>query len=306
MYLRVSVTDRCNLRCTYCLPEDARFSDSRAAPEEIDALMGAVCAAVPVSKIRLTGGEPTLSPDLERHVRAAAWLVPTVGLTSNGVLLEQRLADLRDAGLNRLNISLDAADPAGFQRATRRDRFAAVLGSIRQARKLGFDPLKINAVAMSGIDPTALARLAVAEGVHLRFIELMDIGEAHNGWESRHVGAATIQERLRSDGLRIHEAPECDEPTSRVWHIEGVDPHRTTLGFITTVSAPFCSTCDRIRLDSRGRLHTCLFDEAGVDLLSWLRAGDEHGLVELIRRTVAGKAPPPRFRREGAMAAIGG
>ncbi|MCK6487755.1 MAG: radical SAM protein [Planctomycetes bacterium] len=306
MYLRVSVTDRCNLRCTYCLPERARFAPDPAAPDEIDRLMAAVCAAAGVRKIRITGGEPTLAPALLQHIRTAAWLVPTVGMTSNGVLLAGMAGELRAAGLGRLNISLDAADAAGFRRATRRDRFAQVVEGIRAARAAGFAPLKLNAVATTDTDAPALARFAIAEGVHLRFIELMDIGEAHTGWAGRHVASAALRDRLAAAGLALREEPERDEPTSRVWTIPGVDPARTTLGFITTVSDPFCATCDRIRLSSRGRLHTCLFDERGTDLLAPLRAGDLAGLDAAIRRAVAAKAPPAHFRREGVMAGIGG
>jgi GTP 3',8-cyclase len=306
MYLRVSVTDRCNLRCTYCLPEDAHFAPARATPAEIDALMGAICAAVPVHKIRITGGEPTLSPHLLQHVRTAAWLVPTVGMTSNGVVLEQQLPGLREAGLNRLNISLDSADAEGFARSTRRDRFASVLAAVRAAKVAGFTPLKLNAVATNDTDAPALARLAIREGVHLRFIELMDIGVSQADWSIRHVPSTLLQDQLRAGGLAISESVDRDEPTSRVWTIAGVDPGMTTIGFITTVSEPFCATCDRLRLTSQGRLHTCLFDERGTDLLGDLRTGDLDGLAALIRRVVGAKAPPPRFRRDGVMAAIGG
>jgi cyclic pyranopterin phosphate synthase len=306
MYLRVSITDRCNLRCTYCLPEAAHFAPSSASADELDRLIGAVCSAVPVGKIRITGGEPTLSPHLLQHVRTAAWLVPVVGMTTNGVLTESLLPELREAGLGRLNISLDAADAEGFQRATRRDRFAAVLGTIRTAKQAGFTPLKLNAVATVDTDPVALARFALDEGVHLRFIELMDIGEAHAGWAARHVSATILQERLRAGGIAIAESVERDEPTSRVWTVAGADPARTTLGFITTVSDPFCATCDRIRLTSQGRLHTCLFDAQGTDLLGLLRADDLAGLDAAIRRAVGAKAPPPRFQRTAVMAAIGG
>jgi GTP 3',8-cyclase len=306
MYLRVSITDRCNLRCTYCLPEDARFAASSLTPDELDRLVGAVCAAVPVHKIRITGGEPTLNPHLARHVRSAAWLVPTVGMTSNGVLLERLLPELREAGLTRLNISLDAADAAGFARSTRRDRFAEVVGGIRAAVRAGFTPLKINAVATADTDPVALARFAVAEGVHLRFIELMDIGEAHADWVARHAAAPHLRAQLAAAGIDLVEACERDEPTSRVWTIAGVEPQRTTLGFITTVSDPFCATCDRIRLTSHGKLHTCLFDERGTDLIGLLRADDLDGLTARIRTAVGAKAPPAHFRRHGVMAGIGG
>ncbi|MBN8523978.1 MAG: radical SAM protein [Planctomycetes bacterium] len=306
MYLRVSVTDRCNLRCTYCLPEDARFAPSRATAEELDRLMAAVCASAPVTKIRLTGGEPTICPSLLQHIRTAAWLVPTVGMTTNGVALERLLPELRNAGLTRLNISLDAADADGFRRAARHDHFMAVLASIRAARRTGFTPLKLNAVATMDTDPAALARLAIAEGAHLRFIELMDIGIAHADWSERHITAEVLRERLASAGLAITEDSDRDEPTSRVWTVDGVDPSATTLGFITTVTNPFCATCDRIRLTSQGRLHTCLFDERGTDLLPLLRAGNLAGLDIAIRRAIGAKAPPLRFQRSGMMAGIGG
>lgn len=306
MYLRVSVTDRCNLRCTYCLPESARFAESAISADELDRLMAAVCAAVPVHKIRLTGGEPTLDPNLIQHVRTAAWLAPVVGLTTNGVLLQRLLPELQAVGLNRLNISLDAADAAGFQRSTRRDRFGEVAASIRAAVRAGFAPLKVNAVATVDTDPVALARFALDYGIHLRFIELMDIGIAHADWQERHITSAALRERLRLGGVTIAEAPARDEPTSRVWTLPGIDPARTTLGFITTVTDPFCATCDRIRLTSQGRLHTCLFDERGTDLITPLRAGDLDGLTATIRRAIASKAPPERFQRVGVMAAIGG
>ncbi len=306
MYLRVSITDRCNLRCTYCLAEDARFAPSRATVEELDRLMAAVVAAAGVTKIRLTGGEPTLAPGLVQHLRTAAWLVPTVGLTTNGVLLEGLVGDLVAAGLSRLNVSLDAADAEGFRRATRRDRFAAVVAGIRAAKRTGLSPLKVNAVATIDTDAPALVRFAIEEGVHLRFIELMDIGEAHATWAERHVPSAVLQEQLFAAGFSLTETPERDDPTSRVWTIAGIDPAVTSLGFITTVSDPFCATCDRLRLSSQGRLFTCLFDEVGTDLLTPLRLGDLTGLDQAIRQAVATKAPPATFQRTAVMAAIGG
>ena len=216
------------------------------------------------------------------------------------------VAELVAAGLSRLNISLDAADAEGFRRATRRDRFAQVVAGIRAAKRAGLTPLKVNAVATVDTDAPALVRFAIEEGVHLRFIELMDIGEAHSTWAERHVASAVLQERLFAAGYSLIETPERDDPTSRVWTVAGVDPAVTSLGFITTVSDPFCATCDRLRLSSQGRLHTCLFDEAGTDLLTPLRAGDLTGLDQAVRHAVATKAPPAQFQRTAVMAAIGG
>lgn len=305
MYLRVSLTDRCNLRCTYCLDEDVHFAPERLASSELQRLIAAVTAAAGVHKIRLTGGEPTLNPDLPAFVRAARWLVPTVGLTTNGVLLEPLLPELREAGLTKLNISLDAADAEGFARFTRRDRFAAVLSAMRAARRLGFAPLKINAVATTETDAPALVRFALAEGVHLRFIELMDIGVVHGRWEQRYRSSASLIEAITSAGITLSAEPERDDPTSRVHTISGIDPATSTVGFITTVSDPFCATCDRIRLTSLGRLHTCLFDNVGTDLVGFLRREDEAGLFAAIRAAVAAKVPAGN-QREGVMASIGG
>jgi cyclic pyranopterin phosphate synthase len=306
MYLRVSITDRCNLRCVYCLPEDARFATSRASASELDALMGLVSGAVGVRKIRITGGEPTLCDDLVAHVRRARALVGVVGMTTNGVLLEPLLPALAEAGLNRINISLDALDAAGFRRFARRDGLDKVLRAIRAARRLGFDPVKINAVAMPATDYAALVRFAAWEGVHLRFIELMAIGEARPFQAAAYVPAEEMRRRIAAAGITLDERPDRDEPTSRVWAVPGTDVRESSVGFITTVSAPFCATCDRLRLSSQGRLHTCLMDDHGHDLLTPLRQGDHAGVIAATRAAVAGKRPPARFERIGVMAAIGG
>lgn len=306
MYLRVSVTDRCNLRCVYCLPESARFATEHAASSEVHTLMGLIHRAVGVDKIRVTGGEPTLAPDLLDHVRAARAIAPTVGMTTNGVLLAPLLPALRDAGLNRLNISLDAVDAAGFRRFARRDGLDAVVTAIRTARRLGFTPLKVNAVAMGDTDVASLVRFAAFEGVHLRFIELMAIGEARTWQQRAYLPAETIRERLYAAGISLVERTDRDEPTSRVWQIDGSTVEDCSVGFITTVSAPFCATCDRLRLSSQGRLFTCLMDNSGHDLLSPLRAGDEDAVIAIIRAAVAGKRPPAIFQRYESMAAIGG
>jgi cyclic pyranopterin phosphate synthase len=306
MYLRVSITDRCNLRCVYCLPEDARFASSRASASELDSMATLVAAAVPVRKIRITGGEPTLCDDLVGHVRHARSLVDVVGMTTNGVLLDAQLPALRDAGLNRLNISLDALTAESFRRFSRRDGLDRVVRAIRSARRLGFTPLKINAVAMPGTDYAALVRFAAWEGVHLRFIELMAIGEARPFQAAAYVPADEMRRRIAAAGITLSERQDRDEPTARVWEIHGSDIADSSVGFITTVSAPFCATCDRLRLSSQGRLHTCLMDDHGHDLLTPLRAGDEAAVIATVRAAIARKAPPARFERVGVMASIGG
>ncbi len=306
MYLRVSLTDRCNLRCVYCLPADARFEDGRATDAELMRLTALVCRAAGVRKIRLTGGEPTLCPALADHVRHARSLVDTVGLTTNGVLLEPLLPSLRDAGLNRLNISLDAIDATGFERLARREGLDRVVSSIRAAKRAGFSPVKINAVAMQLTDYPSMVRFAAWEGVHLRFIELMAIGEARPFQPREHVSAGEMRQRIAVAGIALSEARERDEPTSRVWTIDGQDPMDCSVGFITTVSAPFCATCDRLRLSSRGKLHTCLMDDHGHDLLADLRRGDDDAVLATVRHAVGMKRPPALMERIGVMAGIGG
>jgi cyclic pyranopterin phosphate synthase len=305
-YLRLSITDRCNLRCVYCLPEDARFAPSRASAAELMRLSELVSRAVPVRKVRITGGEPTLSDDLVAHVRHARTLAGEVGLTSNGVLLEPLLPALREAGLAKVNISLDALDAESFRRFSRRDGLERVVASIRAAKRLGFAPVKVNAVAMRATDYAALVRFAAWEGIHLRFIELMAIGEARSLRRDDYVAADEMRRRIFDAGISLTERVDRDEPTARVWAIDGHDADECSVGFITTVSAPFCATCDRIRLSSQGRFFTCLMDNQGVDLLAPLRAGDEDAVVERAREAVARKAPPTEFVRHEVMAAIGG
>ncbi len=306
MYLRVSLTDRCNLRCLYCLPEQAQFATTRATSAELRRLTALIWAAAGVKKIRLTGGEPTLCDDLPEFVAHARSLVNVVGMTTNGVLLEPMLPALQAAGLTRLNISLDAIDAENFRRFSRRDGLDRVLSSIRAARRFGFNPLKINAVAMPDTDYAMLTKFAAWEGVHLRFIELMAIGEARSFQPRAHVSADVMRQRIFDAGVRLTERVDLDEPTSRVWAIDDNDPANCSVGFITTVSQPFCATCDRLRLSSQGRLFTCLMDNSGHDLLTALRAGDEDGVKTTVVAAVRGKKPPASFVRHDNMASIGG
>jgi len=309
MYLRVSVTDRCNLRCRYCLPEGACFAAERLHADELQRLMALVVESAAVHKIRFTGGEPALCRELVDHVRCASELVPTVGLTSNGTLLAPLLPALRRAGLQRLNLSLDAVDEAGFRAVTRRGGVQRVLDCVARARQAGFTPLKLNCVAQRDSDFPALVRYAIRQGAHIRFIELMAVGEARHRYRDNFITASGIRERLAAAGIELHEDVARDEPTSRVWRIGRIgriDHAHSTVGFITTVSNPFCGSCDRLRLTSRGRLYTCLFDERGHDLAAALRQGGDEGVRATVRAAVRGKRPPAHFERRQVMAAIGG
>jgi cyclic pyranopterin phosphate synthase len=306
-YLRVSLTDRCNLRCKYCLPEDARFAPDRASGAELRQLTSLIHTAEPLHKIRLTGGEPTLAPDLLEHLRHARSLVgANVGLTTNGVGVADRLHSYQQAGMNFCNISIDAADAADFAAMTRRDQFSSVVASIRAAAELDGVMVKLNAVAIKGFTkPGALLQFAIDHHAHLRFIEVMAIGPGNDLKTDAWYGAADIQTQLWNEGWSLTATPHRDEATSRVWQIDRVDPQKTTLGFITTSSEPFCGTCDRLRLSSQGTLHTCLFDERGIDLLTPLRAGQEDNVIALVQAAVQAKRPhTPQIKM--VMASIGG
>ncbi len=305
-YLRVSLTDRCNLRCTYCLPEDARFTPNRASTDEIKRLMALIHDSVGVYKIRLTGGEPTLHPDLLQFVEHSRSICDIVGMTSNGILLSEQLADLKAAGLQRINISLDSNNAEGFQAFTRREGFDKVIQSIRTAKKLHYAPVKVNTVAMQNVDFKAMIDLAQWEQFHLRFIELMAIGEALPWQAQAYICSADIRQRLSEQGVDLEEAQGLDEATARIWTLPGSDPLDCSIGFITTSSDPFCSTCDRIRLSSHGKLFNCLMDNTGMDLLEPLRQGDEAEVMRRIQEWVGAKKAPEHFIRYENMAAIGG
>lgn len=305
-YLRVSLTDRCNLRCTYCLPENVRFAPERASSDELQQLIELIHETVGVYKIRITGGEPTLHPDLTELVRHARTVTDLIGMTSNGILLSEQLPALKAAGLQRINISLDTDNPHDFKRLTRRDGFEQVIKAIRTAKTLGFAPVKVNCVAMQQTDFQAMVQLAQWEQFHLRFIELMAIGEALPWQQKAYIDAAAIRQRLEHQGLQLHEARHLDEATARIWTVPDLDPIDCSVGFITTTSAPFCSTCDRLRLSSNGKLFNCLMDNCGVDLLDPLRAGDLSEVRQRIQHWCGAKTAPEHFIRYENMAAIGG
>ncbi len=305
-YLRVSLTDRCNLRCTYCLPEQVRFAPNRASTDEVKQLMSLIHETVGVYKIRLTGGEPTLHADLIDFIKHARSICDLVGMTSNGILLAPLLTDLKQAGLQRINISLDTADSNEFKSLTRREGFEQVIESIREAKALNFSPVKVNCVAMQNTDFHGMVQLAQWEQFHLRFIELMAIGEALPWQKDAYIDADDIRQRLADQGTLLNKALNLDEATSRVWTIPDLDPMDCSIGFITTSSDPFCATCDRIRLSSHGKLFNCLMDNTGIDLLEPLRNNNIDEVRARISQWTGAKKAPEHFIRYENMAAIGG
>jgi cyclic pyranopterin phosphate synthase len=291
--LRISVTDRCNLRCTYCMPEDVVFLDRAELLtfEEIAHFVG-VAAPLGINKLRLTGGEPLLRRDLPRLVDLLARTpgIEDVGLTTNGLLLANHAQALYDAGLRRINISLDTLDPSRFREVSRRDGLEQVLAGIQEAKKVGFTPIKINAVVIRGVneqDVTPLTRFARENDFEMRFIEYMPIGA--EAWErSKVYFAHEILEQIEQQIAPLIPADNYDSraPAMEFQFVDG----RGRVGIIASVSRPFCMSCNRLRLTCEGRLRNCLFALSEVDIKPLLRERhDDVRLAETIRRNVLDK-----------------
>src|SRR5262245_23956664 len=290
--LRVSVTDRCNLRCTYCMPEDVTFLDRSELLtfEEITAFVR-VAATLGVDKVRLTGGEPLMRKDLHKLVRMLVAVpgIRDVGLTTNGILLAEQARGLFDAGLRRLNVSLDTLDAGRFHELARRDGLERVLAGLETAKRVGFHPIKVNAVAIRGFaeyDVVPLARYCRANGFEMRFIEYMPIGA--DVWERDKVYFAhEILDLLTREvgGLR----PANSDPTAPAVDFDYHDGGGR-VGIIASVSRPFCHHCNRLRLTADGKLRNCLFALDETDVKGLLRAGAPgDSLAAAIRASVWAK-----------------
>lgn len=292
--LRISVTDRCNLRCTYCMPEDVTFQTKHELLtfEEITQFVR-VAATLGVDKIRLTGGEPLMRRDLAKLVRMIVAIpgIVDVGLTTNGILLARQAAELFDAGLRRLNVSLDTLDPTRFHELTRRDGVDQVIDGLSTAQQVGFSPIKVNAVAIRGFiehDAVPLAKFCRENGYELRFIEYMPIGA--EAWERDKVFfAAELLDLLNREVAPLQVAANHD-PKAPALDYDYADG-RGRVGMIASVSRPFCASCNRIRLTADGKLRNCLFARNEVDVKAILRSShpDETELARIIRTNVAGK-----------------
>ncbi|MBY0522134.1 MAG: GTP 3',8-cyclase MoaA [Gemmataceae bacterium] len=291
--LRISVTDRCNLRCTYCMPEEVTFMD-RHELLSFEEIAHFVRAAVPlgIDKVRLTGGEPLMRRDMPRLVNLISKIdgIRDVGLTTNGILLADQAQALYDAGLRRINISLDALDPARFRELTRRDGLEKVIDGIFAAKRAGFQPVKINAVSIRGVtehEVVPLAKFAREHGLEMRFIEYMPIGADH--WERGKVYFAhEIMDTLEREVAPLVPAADYDPraPAMDFVYTDGGG----RVGIIASVSRPFCMSCNRIRLTSDGKLRNCLFALDEIDVKGLLRSGAPDGQIqEAIQRSVHSK-----------------
>jgi len=292
-YLRVSVTDRCNLRCIYCMPAEGVSLMSHSDVLSYEEIYHVVKAAAElgINKVRLTGGEPLVRAGLPELVRMLASIgtIDDIALTTNGTLLAHHAAELKQAGLQRVNISLDTLNPDKFRHITRCGHLEDTLRGIEAARVAGLDPIKINVVVMAGINDDELPDFAartVSEGWHVRFIELMPL----NGDEpvaSRLVSVGDMKRRLNPLGKMEPCRVSVGNGPAKYFRL----PDATgTIGFITPVTEHFCYQCNRLRLTADGKLRPCLLSEEEIDLREPLRIGVSSAeLKNLIEEAIARK-----------------
>jgi cyclic pyranopterin phosphate synthase len=293
--LRISVTDRCNIRCFYCMPaENVQFME-RSELLTFEEIERFVRVAVPLGlrKIRLTGGEPLVRRNLNILVQKLAAIegIDDIGLTTNGILLADQAVELRAAGLRRINVSLDALDPQKFEKITRRQGYEQVIAGIQAAQAAGFDPVKVNAVAVRGLTEDEIVpfgHFARQTGVEIRFIEFMPL-DADNAWQREKVlFAHEIVETLEREIMPLVPRPGQDPhaPASEFVFADGVGK----IGFISSVSRPFCMSCDRFRITADGKLRNCLFSLEETDVKTMLRSGaGDSEIAQAIRDSIAAK-----------------
>lgn len=295
-YLRISVTDRCNLRCVYCLPQEGlkwQPRENQLSAEEI-ARLTATMATAGVRRVRLTGGEPLVRPEIVEIVKCIASIpgIEEVSLTTNAMLLERFAQPLAEAGLKRVNISLDTLDADKFRRITRGGTIDRVWRGITAAEHAGLTPIKLNTVVVKGLNDDELpelARLTIENPWHVRFIELMPVGNAQDwgagfpGSTDRYLSVQEMQARLACFNLQPAIAPKGNGP-ARTFRIPGAVG---TVGFISPLGEHFCQTCNRLRLSADGFLRPCLLLDDEINVRDSLRAGKP--LLPLVERAVDAK-----------------
>ncbi|TCJ19738.1 GTP 3',8-cyclase MoaA [Rubrobacter taiwanensis] len=315
-YLRISVTDRCNFRCQYCMPEDIEFKDkSEILTLEEMLTFAEACLALGVTKVRVTGGEPLVR-------RNVVWLVSRlkalgfedVTMTTNGFLLKENLEALVEAGLDRINISLDTLKPEKFAFITRRNHFQKVWDAVMAALETPLSPVKLNAVAMRGINDdeiVEMAKLTLRYPMHVRFIELMPLNGDTDGkrFRSLFIPGREILERAQAELGDLHPVQK-EDPAAPAdeFKFRGAPG---TFGVITPVSEPFCARCSRLRLTADGKIHPCLLTDLDVDVKPAIRSEDPIPAIHEVLWEAARIKPPagvtlPEESRSRTMSQIGG
>ena len=319
--LRLYLTDKCDLRCTYCMPAEGLPwlpKPDLLTDDELVRLVRIGVSRLGIREVRLTGGEPLIRPNLTGPDGIVARLArlsprPEISLTTNAVALARLAEPLKAAGLDRVNISLDTLDPAVFKTLTRRDRHAAVLAGIEAAALTGLTPVKINTVLMRGIndhEAVSLLRWCLDHGYELRFIEQMPLDAQHHWDRAKMVAADEILDRLgRAFRLTPAAEPRGSAP-AETWLVDGGP---AVVGVIGSVTRPFCGDCDRVRLTADGQVRTCLFAREESDLRALLRGGaDDAKIAEswriamLGKKAAAGIGEPGFVQPDRPMSAIGG
>jgi len=293
-YLRVSITDRCNLRCIYCMPEEGInfIPHSEILTYEEMLRVVSLCALHGIRKVRLTGGEPLVRkgiiPFIERLCRIDG--LEEIALTTNGVLLKEYARPLRECGICRVNVSMDTLRPEKFRQITRRNYFDRIWEGIEEADSVGLSPIKINVVAMRGMNDDEIldfARLTYEKPLHVRFIEMMPFGERNIWTPKMFLSIDEILDRIKCLGsLRRVDSGPLDGPARR-YALEGA---KGEIGFIGALSHHFCDKCNRLRLTADGNLRGCLFSDNETDIKTALRQGKEDSyLLGLIKDTIINK-----------------
>jgi cyclic pyranopterin phosphate synthase len=316
--LRVSLTDRCNLRCTYCMPAEGLDwlpSDDLLTSDELGRLLTIAVTRLGITSVRFTGGEPLVSRHLEGAVAAATALRPRpeTAVTTNGIGLARRAAGLKAAGLDRVNVSLDTVDRERFARITRRDRLPDVLDGLAAAAEAGLSPVKVNAVLdpVTGLDDAvALLRFCLEHGYQLRIIEQMPLDAGHQWRRDRTIDAGRILAALRSHFDLTPDAEPRGSAPAELWRVDGGP---AVVGVIASVSQAFCGACDRTRLTADGQVRSCLFSREETDLRRLMRTGADDDAVEAAWRAAMWAKPaghgindPAFVQPARPMSAIGG
>jgi cyclic pyranopterin phosphate synthase len=322
--LRVSLTDRCNLRCTYCMPvEGLPWLPSSAVltDDEVIRLVRVAVERLGVGEVRFTGGEPLIRPGLAKIVAASAALSPrpSLSLTTNGIGLDKLARPLREAGLDRVNVSLDTLDAERFERLAHRRRLPDVLAGLTAARAAGLTPVKLNSVLMRGInedEAPALLRFALAEGYELRFIEQMPLDAQHAWDRANMITAAEILASLEAEFTLLPDPAARGGAPAETWLVGGFTTpggQPAKVGVIGSVTRPFCGDCDRTRLTADGQVRNCLFATEESDLRGALRGGaDDEEIARRWRAAMWAKRAghgidDPKFLQPARpMSAIGG
>ena len=316
--LRVSLTDRCNLRCSYCMPEeglDWLEKDTLLTDDEVVRLIRIGVELLGITEVRFTGGEPLLRRGLPDIVRRTTALSPRpeTSLTTNALGLARTAQTLADAGLDRVNVSLDTVRAETFRTITRRDRLDDVIAGLAAAKQAGLGPVKVNAVLLRGINDDQAPELldwCLEHGYDLRFIEQMPL-DAQHGWDR---DAMITAEEILASLEAVHDLTPAEEPRgsapAELWAVDGGP---ATVGVIASVTRPFCGDCDRVRLTADGQVRNCLFARDESDLLAAMRAGaDDQELADRWVIAMRGKLPghgiddPTFLQPDRPMSAIGG